>query len=183
MSLMRDLRRLLRRFSADETGSTPVEGVLSVVVLAWWLAVSFQFTEAFRTRATNVKASYTIADAISRERAPVNDAYIDGLKKLFDYITQSKYDSWIRVSSIYWDAQQNQFRVDWSHATGTIPAQTDASIAKEADRIPAMPVGDTALVVETAMRFDPIFGIGIGSGWHNNFVVTRPRGFRVVWEN
>jgi len=183
MNILQRLRAGLRFWRDDTSGATAVEGVLASVALIWWYAVSFQITDAFRVRTINVKGSYTIADAISRERAPVNAAYIEGLNTLFSYVTNSERDTWIRVSSIYWDGATQKFQREWSYATGGKPAHTNASIAQEAQRIPVMSVGDTAIVVETSMQYNPLFSIGLGSGAHQNFIVTRPRGVRVVWQD
>jgi Flp pilus assembly protein TadG len=181
MMLLRRLRLSAARFRDDASGAVAIEGVLAAVGLIWWYAVSFQIIDAFRVRTANTKGAFTVADAISREKDPVNAAYVEGLNKLFAYVTNAQGNNWIRISSIYWDGTDEQFRVDWSHATHDKPPQTDTTINVDADRIPTMPVGDTALVVETSMDFNPLFGIGLGAGAHQNFVVTRPRGPRVVW--
>lgn len=183
MNMRRQLRRFLAYWRDDCTGATAIEGVLATVALVSWYAMAYQYTDAFHVKTTNTKGAFTIADAISREKSPVNAAYMDGLNKLFDYVTMAQGDTWIRVTSIYWDADAQRFRQEWSHATHGMPPHTDASIALEADRIPTMPMGDTAIVVETSMRYNPLFGIGLGAGAHQNFVVTRPRGPRIVWEN
>lgn len=183
MTVMQRLRHLLTRWRDDTSGATAIEGVLASVALIWWYAVAYQITDAFHVRTSNTKGAYTIADAISRESTPVNAAYIEGLNKLFAFVTNAQGDHWIRVSSVYWDNTAQTYRTDWSYATGGKPVQTDASINLEANRIPVMPEGDTALVVETSMQYNPIFGIGLGAGAHQNFVVTRPRGPRVVWGN
>lgn len=183
MHIRHRLRAFLAYWRDDCSGATAIEGVLAAVMLISWYATAYQFTDAFHVKTANIKGAFTIADAISREKAPVNVAYIDGLHKLFDYVTNAQGDTWIRVTSIYWDADSQQFRQEWSYATDGKPPHTDDSIKLEADRIPTMPVGDTAIVVETSMRYNPLFGIGLGAGAHQNFIVTRPRGPRVVWEN
>jgi len=183
MNLRTRLARFLARWRDDCSGATAIEGVLATLALVSWYAMAYQFTDAFHVKTANTKGAFTVADAISREKSPVNAAYLDGLNKLFDYVTMAQEESWIRVTSIYWDGDDQKFRQEWSHATHGKPPHTDASIALEAYRIPAMPVGDTAIVVETSMRYDPLFGIGLGAGSMQNFVVTRPRGPRVVWED
>ncbi len=183
MRMRQNLRRLLAYWRDDCSGSAAIEGVLAAVMLISWYAMAYQFTDAFRVKTANTKGAFTLADAISREKAPVNAAYIDGLHKLFDYVTGARSETWIRVTSVYWDGDIQKFRRDWSYATNGKSPQTDESIALEADRIPTMPMGDTAIVVETSMAYDPLFGFGLGAGSHQNFVVTRPRGPRVVWED
>ncbi len=183
MTIRNTLRRFLAYWRDDCSGATAIEGVLAAAMLVSWYAMAYQFTDAFRVKTANTKGAFTVADAISREKAPVNVAYIDGLHKLFDYVTNAQGETWIRVSSIYWDDDAKKFQREWSYATNGKPPHTNASIALEEDRIPTMPVGDTAIVVETSMQYNPLFGLGLGAGAHQNFVVTRPRGPRIVWED
>ncbi len=183
MRIRHHLRRVLAYWRDDCSGATAIEGALAALMLVSWYAMAYQFTDAFRVKTANMKGAFTVADAISREKSPVNAAYIEGLNKLFDFVTNAEEDSWIRVTSIYWDDDLKKFQEEWSYATRDMPPHTNASIALEADRIPTMPVGDTAIVVETSMRYNPLFGIGLGAGSHQNFIVTRPRGPRIVWED
>lgn len=197
------LRRHLTRLGHETAGSVPIEGMLGVLMLLGWLAISFQFYDAFRTKSLNTKAAYTIADLISREEQPVGPKYVDGMQQVFDFLTNSDGSSWIRVSSIFWDGDTKKYRISWSHATGDKPVHTDSSINSEAARIPTMPVGDSAILVETSYRYNPIFGIGEvafspgateqgptlftriglpGNIRFSTFVVTRPRGPRVAWD-
>jgi hypothetical protein len=185
MQIMSLMRRSLRRFAADQRGAMPVEGLLAFTFLAWWYAASFQFFDALEQRNVNLKAAYTVADLMSRETGPdpddptkvaIDDGYVYGLNRVFDYLTFSNRPTWIRVSSVYWDAGQNRFRVEWSYATGSgHQAQSDATLQTIAGRIPAMSVGDSAIVMETFMAYEPIFNVGLAARWYDTLIVTRPR--------
>lgn len=200
---MTRLRRHLTTFRRDTAGSMPIEGLMGVLLLLGWFAISFQFYDAFRMKGLNTKAAYTIADLISREEQPVGPKYVDGMQRVFDFLTSSGGASWIRVSSIYFDGDSKSYKVSWSHATGGKPVQTNATINSEKDRIPTMPVGDTAILVETSYLYDPLFSIGdkaLSTGAtaqgptlftriglpsnirFSGFVVTRPRGPRIMWD-
>lgn len=203
MTLLRRFRTWFSRRYADESGSMPIEGVMGFLLIMGWFLVAFQLFDAFRIKSINAKAAYTVADLISREREPVGPSYVAGMKKVFEYITNDRGTSWIRITSIYWDGNLNKYRVDFSRATDGKPIHTDDTINAEAHRIPQMPVGDTAVIVETSMNYDPIFSLGqreIALGGNadgktftnigltdrirfSNFVVTRPRGPRVVWSD
>jgi hypothetical protein len=194
-------QRMLHRLKTlrrDETGSMAVEGVLSVLLLAGWLVISVQLVDGYRVKTLNTKAAYTISDLLSREKTTVGPAYVDQMKKVFDFVTDARGDSWIRVTLVEWSDKNNRFEVLHSAATGSRQAYTTAALQSEAGRIPAMPVGDMAVIVETSMNFDPLFGIGdtsltmggettrigLGSGiWMSNFVVTRPRNSTIKWND
>jgi hypothetical protein len=175
-----------------------VEGVLAVLLMMGWLITALQFFDGYRVKTLNTKAAYTISDLLSREKSTIGPTYVEEMKKVFDFVTDARGDSWIRVTGIEWVAAQNQFEVQFSYATGGLQAYTTAALQSEATRIPAMPEGDMAVIVETSMNFDPLFGlgdkaltlggetttIGLGSNiWMSNFVVTRPRGPRIVWSD
>jgi Flp pilus assembly protein TadG len=89
MMLLQRLRLSAARFRDDASGAVAIEGVLAAVGLIWWYAVSFQIIDAFRVRTANTKGAFTVADAISREKDPVNAAYVEGLNKLFAYVTNA----------------------------------------------------------------------------------------------
>ncbi|MFP1645751.1 TadE/TadG family type IV pilus assembly protein [Pontitalea aquivivens] len=198
MNILKTLARPLCRIDRETGGSMPIEAVMGAALLLGWLGVSFQFYDAFRIKGINTKAAYTIADLISREDMPVGPAYIEGLEEVFEFLTVPRGDTWIRVSSIYWDRDAKEYRVTWSHATDGQPVQTHETINLAAHRIPRMPVGDSALVVETRFNFAPLAMIGsktakAGSIFSqiglptsipiSNFVVTRPRGTRIIWDD
>ena len=190
----RFLQRRLRDMKRNESGSMAVEGVLAVLLMMGWMIVALQFFDGYRVKALNTKAAYTIADLLSREKGTVGPAYVEQMKKVFTYVTNARGASWVRVTGIEWNESQQKFIVLFSYPTDGIQGYTTAALQSEAHRIPAMPEGDMAIIVETSMNFDPLFGIGdkalemggkttsIGLGsdiWMSNFVVTRPRGPRI----
>lgn len=176
MSFLSKLRVIGRRFAANENGAMPVEGVLASTFLIWWYVASFQFFDAFRQKNINQKGAYTIADLISRRQyEPVDSNYIEGMNTLFDYITFSRQPTTIRVSSVFWDNDEEINKVAWSYGTGDTPGLTTAKLQDSANRIPVMAVGDYVVVVETFMAYEPIFNIGLNAQWFRQFITTRPR--------
>lgn len=175
MSLYQRFRLRLRLFGDDREGSMPAEGVMAATFLIWWYIASFQFFDAYRQKNVNLKAAYTIADMVSRQTDVIDRAYINGLNKVFDYLTYSRQRTEVRISSVYWDGANNVYKIGWSYSTGTRPVQTDASIQLKANQIPIMPVGDTVVLVETFMAYEPVFSVGLKAQWFDTFIVTRPR--------
>jgi Flp pilus assembly protein TadG len=194
MNIMRAFKLQLHGFGAGERGSMPAEGVMAATVLIWWYIASFQFFDAYRQKNINLKAAYTVADMLSRETGPVpgdpnstpiNQAYISGLNTVFEYLTYSKKPTWVRVSSVYWDDDQHKYRIDWSaNSAPNHEVMTTVKLQDYANRIPVLPVGDTVIVVETFMAYEPIFNMGLDAQWFTTFITTAPRFASCLpWEN
>jgi len=167
--------RAIRHFLKGTRGSMTVEAALILPLLFWALIATLVFFDAFRQQNIAMKASYTLSDLISRETDSLSPDDIDGLNGVFDYLTFSNHPSWIRVTSIRWDATDAEFKVNWSYATKDNDALTDLTLQGKANIIPAMAVGDSVVLVETYMIYEPPFRVGLDANWTVNAVVTRPR--------
>ncbi|MFO1173771.1 MAG: hypothetical protein U1E48_00990 [Paracoccaceae bacterium] len=185
MNLLRSLRLRLFDFSRDDRGAMEVEGILASTFLIWWYISSFQYFDAFKQKNINLKAAYTVADMLSRETGPsngdpnatpVNQTYINGLNTMFDYLTYSRKPTWIRVTSVYYDDTTKKYHVDWSAASGSgHTLMTTPMLQGYTNRLPVLPDGDSVIVVETFMAYEPIFSIGINAQVYNTFITTSPR--------
>lgn len=70
------MRRLLHklcfyRFCREERGSVTVEAVITLPLLIWAIGATYEFFEVHRYQSARDKASYTIADMLSREMMPI----------------------------------------------------------------------------------------------------------------
>ncbi|MBS0565320.1 MAG: hypothetical protein JSR87_12870 [Proteobacteria bacterium] len=185
MNILRSLRLRLFDFRRDDRGAMEVEGILASTFLIWWYIASFQYFDAFKQKNINLKAAYTIADMLSRETGPangdptatpVNQAYINGLNTMFDYLTYSRKPTWIRVTSVYFDTTTNKYHVDWSAASGSgHQLMTTPILQNYKNRLPILPDGDSVILVETFMAYEPIFSIGINAQVYSTFITTSPR--------
>jgi hypothetical protein len=164
----------MTRFWKGSRGAVSIEGMLAVPVLVWAMVAMPVFFDAFRQQNLAMKASYTVADMVSRATDALVPADIDGLAAVFDDLTFSREPGWLRVTSLRRDAAGVP-RVIWSRATGGEPALTDGTLAEHDHLVPVMATGDTVVLLETFLRYDPPFNVGIGSGWTANAIVTRPR--------
>lgn len=178
--LMRPLTRFrpLSRFCRDERGSVVAEGVIVLPLLIWAYIGLFVYWDAFRAMNTVQKAGYTLSDVLSRQQTGVTNAYVTGMKELFDYLVQgTDSTSTIRVSSVTWSATNERFEVHWSRSSNdlTLPVQTTASIQNYISQIPTMTGGDYVVIVETRVDYEPAFDIGLGDRVFREFIVTRPR--------
>ena len=94
--------RLLRKLLTDHRGSIPIEGLFGGLLLLGWYAIAFQFYDAFRVRSIATRATYVVGDLISREANAIGPNYVEGLKKVFDYISNAPNSNytWLRVTLI-----------------------------------------------------------------------------------
>ncbi|MEO0991111.1 MAG: pilus assembly protein [Pseudomonadota bacterium] len=180
------LRILVRDFLKDTRGTMSVDAAICFPLLLWAFGATFLFWDAFRAKTINLKAAYTIADALSRETSAIDMNYLTGLNELYDFLTDSDTPVRLRVTTIAWDETNQQFEFIWSRTTSTseLPEHTIASLNLHSDQIPAMSMGDLAILVETEMDYVPFLNVGIPAQTFDNFVVTRPRfGPQLVWQN
>lgn len=205
--------RFLRNFWKNTRGSVPIEGLFGGLLLLGWYIIAFQFYDAFRARTTTLRASYTVGDLISREVDAIGPKYVDGAKRVFDYLTQAPNNAatWLRVSILSCeeteqdkrdcDGESKAFTLvasDVSSGSTAVPHTAD-TLKTVANRIPLIAAGDSAVLLESSYTYWPIFGIGEqemkldGETWtrqgldsrlrFSDFVVTRPRGPRTVWDD
>ncbi len=71
----------------DDAGSVSVETVIIMPILLWVYVATFVIFDGFRTHNQNVKAAYTIGDMLSRETNAIDNAYLEGLSDVFDFLT------------------------------------------------------------------------------------------------
>ena len=175
--LLRRLRQTLRRFRQDERGIVSTETILVMPLLMWVFMAMFVYWDAFRAHNTSIKASYAIADLISRENAPVNNAFIGGMHSLFRYMVATDEGTWLRVSSVQYDASQDRYNVLWSRTTNTnrSPAHTTATMVAMRPKLPVPANADTLIVVETWRQFSPAFKVGLERRTFYETSVVRPR--------
>lgn len=172
------LSRGLARFRRGEEGSVVAESVIVLPILIWGFVGLFVFWDAFRAMNTVQKAGYTLSDVISRQQTGVNNAYVTGMKGLFDYLVNgTEMNSAVRVSSVTWSATNERFEVHWSRTSNalTLPVQTTATIQNYMAQIPTMSGGDYVVIVEARVTYTPLFDIGLGEQTFSEFIVTRPR--------
>ena len=168
------------RFARDTEGSMSVEAVIIMPLLFWFFVASYVWFDSFQAQNTNLKAAYTVADMISRETAPVNDTYMNGLNTILDFLTHSNQPTSVRVTSVRCaencDSDQSRvMEMCWSWASAEKSPHTDGTLTSVYDQVPLMAEGDTVLLTETFMTYEPAFEAGLSTFEFDNFIVTRPR--------
>ncbi|WP_069298313.1 TadE/TadG family type IV pilus assembly protein [Neptunicoccus sediminis] len=152
---MRLLKRLTNRLNAlkrDESGATMVEFMFILPLVAFWFAGTFTFFDAYSTWTRSVKATYTVADILSRQ-TEVDDQYIKDMNTLFASIMGvDSSDTYMRISNI--DNTEDGLEIDWSVGTGTYPALTrNKDIPHEI--FPNLQVGESTILIESHIPFVP----------------------------
>ncbi|MGB0959995.1 MAG: TadE/TadG family type IV pilus assembly protein [Halocynthiibacter sp.] len=106
-----------RDFIRENRGAFTIEFILLVPVLLWAYLGTALIFDIFKARNRNMKASYTVADALARlpnDGVPRTQAQIDGLKMVFDFNVSRPSPSRLRVSVVSWSASKNRYIVHWS---------------------------------------------------------------------
>ena len=153
------IKSRLARYRSDERGSAVVEGVIALPILLMALAACFEFFEVHRYQAAREKATFTVADMLSREQAPVNAVYIDNAKTLFDSISDDDGINQIRITVVTYFAGTDTYEVSWSEVrgTGSLPALTNATIAAERATLPVLRDGEEIVLVESESTYYALF--------------------------
>ena len=157
------LKQFLSRFREDSRGTITVEAVITLPLLVWMLAATFEFFEVHRFKSTREKGTYTIADMISRETTELTPAYIDNAQVLFDEISNDKGVNQIRISVVQYDVDADEYKIAWSQVRGTgdLLELQDADVAAAHDTLPTLADGQQVIVVESTADYQPLFTVGL----------------------
>ena len=169
------LPRLLRRFWAEDRAAVAFEAVIILPVLAWAFIGSFVFFDAFRTYNSSIKATYAIADVLSRQVNTVFAYDIEGMHTIFDHLVRSDTGTRMRVTQIMYHGATDTYRVDWSYATAGEARLFTANLVDIEELLPVMANAERIVLVETFIPYSPAFDIGLDVLTFANFTFTRPR--------
>jgi len=161
-------KRLLGSFWSDERGTAALETVIMAPFLTIGLFFSYEAYGAYRQQSLTEKATYTIADILSREQnnsTPIDDTYIDNAKTLFNDLTRSDIGQ-LRVTVVrrHLDPDNNVdfFELRWSElrGQGAFQEMTQAMVQNADDFFPAMLNGQEMILVESLSRYQPSVTLG-----------------------
>lgn len=170
--------RFLKRFSRRENGVISIEAVMIYPLLFWGMCASYSFFDGYKQSSRNLKASYAIADVVSRERNNVNATYIDTLYDLLQQMMSDRSDVSMRISFLRFDQPDDKHYVPWSCVRGaSFEEWTDGTIGDIKDKLPIMPDNGKLILVEVKDLYRRPFRIGFGENEFamDNFVFTHPR--------
>lgn len=165
----------VRRFRDETSGTVAIEAVILLPVLFWAYLAMFSYFDMLRQQSLNQKASYTIADMLSREMSEINDQYITNAHTLFSTMIRSDDTTALRISILEWNADRNRFDIQWTKARGPADPMTAEFAGKLTERLPVMPSGEQIILVETWTDYRIPFRIGMDDFNMNTFTFTRIR--------
>lgn len=164
-------------FARREDGGLSIEAVLILPILIWAITATLVIWDAFRTLNVSQKATYTVADMISREQTNISEDYLTSVHELYDFLAISPGDNALRVSVVQLVEDEvtlaQTLELVCSRGLGGIDDYAD--IAPLEDRIPTMSPGEQLIVVESEQEWSPAFGVGLASYRFREVAVTRPR--------
>jgi len=170
------LLKLVKDFLADTRAGLSVETVIIMPLLWWGYMGMFVLFEGYRSISANNRASYTISDMLSRETNSITPAYLQGLNKMVDILTQSPHRTVLRVSVVSYDEDDDEHELEWSYSTPGQNKITDGELnSKLVPYLPPMPDAAQVIVVETWMAFVPVLNVGIAPKYFESLTTIRPR--------
>lgn len=174
------LRRRLQRFRRDETGTVVTETVIMFPILFAAVISTFVFFDAFRNQSINLKATYTISDAISREPQTITNRYIVNTWRLHRFLSNSKSLTRLRITVVRYEETspgEGTHTLAWSIGKGGAGQMTQGELntLSTGDKIPVMADGGVMIIVQSWVDYTPNFSVGLGSFVFENTVYTRPR--------
>lgn len=154
-------KTLIAEFRDDVRGSFMVESVIALPLLFWTICATYEFFEVHRYKAVREKATYTIADMLSREQDVIDDVYVDNTKVLFDEISNDTGINQLRLSVIRYDADNDVYEVAWSEVRGTgrLNALADNDVANAHDTLPILGHGEEVILVESVSNYNSLFDL------------------------
>jgi hypothetical protein len=163
----------MRNFLRDTRAAVALETVLVTPMLVWALVGSFVFFDAYRVYNTSVKATYMVADMLSRQTNTVFGHDIEGMANVIDNIIRGAGEVQMRTTQIGMVA--GNYQVDWSHGVNGAARIFNSNIDAIRDRLPVMPNGERIVLVETFVAYQAPFNIGLTVVRFDNFTIVRPR--------
>lgn len=167
--------RVLRKFWSDENGASALEAVIITPTLIWLYVGSFVFFDAFRIYNSSVKATYAVADLLSRQTNTVFAYDIEGYGRVFEHLVRNNGDVRIRATQIIYTAETDSLTVDWSYATNGEARLFTANLVDMEGLLPIMADAERLLLVESFVPYRAAFDVGIDLITFRNFTFTRPR--------
>lgn len=163
-----------RRWLADERGSVTMEFVVWIPFLLFWFVVSVVYFDAFKSRNDTSKAAHTMSDILSRQ-SEVTQEFLDQLFALqANLLPRAPEGSWMRISSIQYDATEEEHVVVWSESVGRDEPLLDENIRTTI--LPAMADLDTVVLTELFVPYFPFADwVGFDARIWTIAIVARPR--------
>lgn len=174
------IQRLIQNFARKENGSFSVEAILMFPMLVWAFMALYVFFEGLRESNINLKATYTVADLLSREDNEVDELYISNMNVIYQWLARSQSNVRMRMSVVHYDEDSDTHNLYCSIGVGVEDMLQEWVYETVTPHVPIMADASAAIVVETWVDYEPIMeiplvSIGLEETEIYNIVVTSPR--------
>ncbi len=175
------IKGMFRKTLRDERGSFSVEAILMFPMLVWAFMAMYVFFEGLRESNINLKATYTVADVLSRETDEINMLYLNNMNTIYTWLARTDDAPQMRVSVVIWDDTAQEHQLYWSRGVSGKEDLTQELIPTNVTpHVPIMADQASAIIVETWVDYTPIMDIpimpiGLRETEIYNIVVTAPR--------
>ncbi len=175
------IKGMFRKTLRDERGSFSVEAILMFPMLVWAFMAMYVFFEGLRESNINLKATYTVADVLSRETDEINMLYLNNMNAIYTWLARTDDAPQMRVSVVIWDDTAQEHQLYWSRGVSGKEDLTQELIPTNVTpHVPIMADQASAIIVETWVDYTPIMDIpimpiGLRETEIYNIVVTAPR--------
>ncbi|MCJ7874679.1 hypothetical protein Q4577_02405 [Marinovum sp. 2_MG-2023] len=176
----------IQKFLQDGRGNASIEIAIFAPLLIFLLGAAYVYFDAYRQRAINTNAAYTISDALSRETDAVTNGYMDGMHDMLSFLARSGDQVGLRVTMVRWNKNKNAYRRDWSKTRGPLyPLKNRDLNTTLVDNLPSLLHNERVIVVETSSIYTPPLNIpGIDSQEMYTLAFSRPRfAPQLVWSD
>lgn len=191
--MFKDVLKNFFKFRSDQKGSLSIEAVFAFPMLLWAATGLYTFFDIYKAQNATYRANYTISDMLSRETDSIGTPYMNGMYKVFRYMTHADApNSWIRISQVQCvddcaDGEHRELEMEWSHGANGARSLTDADFTFYNELIPLLAESDRLILVETSLLYTAPFANSLISFPPRDLVshvVTRPRfAPQLIWDD
>lgn len=166
-------------FLRDEQASMTLEFVAVLPLMLFWFVGSIVFFDAYKARMDADAAAIVIADVTSRH-VYINDNFLDEMVFLHKLLLPKADSTWLRISTIVYDADEDSHSVRWSEVPNSLVGEELEDDDIPVDQLWDMYDGEIAIIVDTMVPYEPMVDwVRIGArNWISRKIITpRPEPF------
>lgn len=177
--MLKPIRNALRRFWQDTRGTLTMELLVVLPAMAAGMTGFYIYWHAYQTQNIVGKATYAVADLLSREMVPATNTTLTGMETTLEYLIGGR-NAKTRITSIYRNtggpSGVTGLAVLWSYSPNSAKTVlTTATLNTVSTQIPMMAVGSNIILYEVEVPYTPPGSVGIDAFTITNTVALRPR--------